>query len=250
MNRNKRAERLKLALFLFFVVMAFASAALAVRPLVFRAEKTQEIKRETKRFYTTAMKIQEQTEPEKEVPYEQLLHDLQTYNQWLYDVKQGNLTGPDSYEESLFKLADYGLEDEVFGVISIPKMELEMPVYLGATYENMAAGAAVLTQTSAPIGGEDTNAVIAGHRGWNGYDYFRYIDKLEVGDKVEITNLWETLTYSVKEIKIISPNDVNAILIQPGRDLITLLTCHPYASGGRQRYLVFCERDPPPVPVG
>ena len=59
---------------------AAALLALALRPLVFQAEKTQKIKRETKRFYTTAMKIQEQTEPEKEVPYEQLLQDLQTYN--------------------------------------------------------------------------------------------------------------------------------------------------------------------------
>ena len=74
--------------------------------------------------------------------------------------------------------------------------------------------------------------------------------RIGAGDTVSITNLWQTLTYEVREIKIISPDDVNAILIQPGRDLITLLTCHPYASGGKQRYLVFCERDPPPAPVG
>ena len=35
---------------------------------------------------------------------------------------------------------------------------------------------------------------------------------------------------------------MNAILIQKDRDMITLLTCHPYASGGKYRYLVFCER--------
>ena len=72
--------------------------------------------------------------------------------------------------------------------------------------------------------------------------YFRYIDKLKVGDMVSITNLWETLTYRVCEIKIIDPHDVTEILIQPGRELLTLLTCHPYASGGRQRYVVYCER--------
>jgi len=65
---------------------------------------------------------------------------------------------------------------------------------------------------------------------------------LEMGDEVTITNLWGTLTYVVTEIKIINPNDVNAILIQKDRDMITLLTCHPYASGGKYRYLVFCER--------
>ena len=72
--------------------------------------------------------------------------------------------------------------------------------------------------------------------------YFRYIDKLKVGDAVYITNLWEQLTYRVSEIRIIDPHDVEEILIQPGRELLTLLTCHPYASGGRQRYVVYCER--------
>ena len=47
-----------------------------------------------------------------------------------------------------------------------------------------------------------------------------------------MTNLWETLTYRVCEIRIIDPSDVDEILIQPGRELLTLLTCHPYASGG------------------
>lgn len=61
-------------------------------------------------------------------------------------------------------------------------------------------------------------------------------------DKNDVTNLWGTLHYSVVETKIIQPNDIDAIKIQPGRDLITLLTCHPYASGGRQRFLVICER--------
>ena len=65
---------------------------------------------------------------------------------------------------------------------------------------------------------------------------------MEIGDEITVMNIWGTLTYKVAEIKIITPNDVNAILIQKDRDMITLLTCHPYASGGKYRYLVFCER--------
>ena len=68
------------------------------------------------------------------------------------------------------------------------------------------------------------------------------MDKLQPGDEVIITNLWETLQYRVAEIQIIQPNEVEQILIKPGQELVTLLTCHPYASGGRQRYLVICER--------
>ena len=68
------------------------------------------------------------------------------------------------------------------------------------------------------------------------------IELLEAGDLVYITNLWGTLTYRVTEIQIINPNEIDAILIRPGKDMITLLTCHPYGSGGLYRYLVFCER--------
>ena len=121
-------------------------------------------------------------------------------------------------------------------------MELTMPVYLGASDGHLAVGAAVLGNTSAPIGGDNTNCVIAGHRGWRGADYFRHIDRLAVGDEVRITNLWERLTYTVADIQIIQPHEVDKIKIQPNSDLLTLLTCHPYASGGKQRYVVYCER--------
>ena len=72
--------------------------------------------------------------------------------------------------------------------------------------------------------------------------FFRHIELLEIGDEVMITNLWETLNYTVSEITVIEPNDIDKILIQPGRDMVTLLTCHPYGSGGRYRYVVYCER--------
>ena len=121
-------------------------------------------------------------------------------------------------------------------------MELTMPVYLGASDAHLAAGAAVLGNTSAPIGGDNTNCVIAGHRGWKGADYFRHIDRLQEAIPLHLTNLWETLTYTVADIQIIQPHGANKIKIQQGRDLLTLLTCHPYASGGRQRYVVYCER--------
>ena len=51
-----------------------------------------------------------------------------------------------------------------------------------------------------------------------------------------------TISYTVTSTDIIEPNDVSKILIQENREMLTLLTCHPYASGGRQRYVVYCER--------
>ena len=182
----------------------------------------------------------EERKPEQQCP--ELLAALQDYNRQLYAEKQRNLTNIEACEAPAADLTAYGIEDEIIGVLEIPTMELTMPVYLGASDDHLAAGAAVLGNTSAPVGGDGTNCVIAGHRGWKGADYFRHIDRLAVGDTVTLTNLWETLTYTVADIQIIQPHAVDKIKIQQSRDLLTLLTCHPYASGGRQRYVVYCER--------
>lgn len=180
--------------------------------------------------------------PELPREYQALWDAMVSYNDAIWEEKQAGLCDPWAYQQPSFTLGEYGLEEEVFGVLSIPALDLEMPLYLGATASHMAEGAAHLSQTSLPIGGRNTNCVIAGHRGWNGADYFRYITELQPGDEVMITNLWETLTYKVTDTRIIMPNEVEQILIQEGRDMITLLTCHPYASGGKQRFLIFCDR--------
>lgn len=183
----------------------------------------------------------EERKPEQQYP--ELLADLQAYNQRIYDEKQSGLVDLEACEAPAADLTAYGVEDEIIGVLEIPAMELTMPVYLGASDEHLAAGAAVLGNTSAPIGGDDTNCVIVGHRGWKGADYFRHIDRLQVGDTVTLTNLWETLIYTVTDIQIIQPHEIEKIKIQQGRDLLTLVTCHPYASGGKQRYVVYCEKN-------
>ena len=179
---------------------------------------------------------------ESEQKYPELLAALQEYNRQLYAETQCNLVDIEVCKEPAADLTAYGIDDEIIGVLEISAMELTMPVYLGASDDHLSEGAAVLGNTSAPIGGDNTNCVIAGHRGWRGADYFRHIDKLAVGDTVKLTNLWETLTYTVSDIQIIQPHEAEKIKIQQGRDLLTLLTCHPYASGGKQRYVVYCER--------
>ena len=174
--------------------------------------------------------------------YPELWADMVAYNESLFTTSQAGLSSENAYEAPSFILADYGLDSEAIGVLSVPALNFEMPIYLGATDQHLEDGVAHLSQTSLPIGGENTNAVIAGHRGWYGADFLRYIEKLKIVDEVFVTNLWEKLTYTVCEIKVIEPYQVEAVFIQPQRELVTLLTCHPYATGGRQRYLVICER--------
>lgn len=96
--------------------------------------------------------------------YPELWKAISEYNQGLYESGQEGIRGLRNLEESCFTLSSYGVESDAFGVLSIPALELEMPIYLGASSQNMSLGAAQLGQTSIPIGGVNTNSVIAGHR--------------------------------------------------------------------------------------
>ncbi len=249
-----KRSRLKIGYVLLFVILFLAGLCLALYPYIQGAVVDHRMVWKAEDFVSRLEPVPDdpqgeiitlpavETELTESRQYGALWEAMQNYNETIFEEKQSGLSDSSAYQKSSFRLVDYGLEDETFGVISIPKLELEMPLYLGASKENMADGAAVLSQTSIPIGGENTNAVIAGHRGWNGAAYFRYVPDLTVGDQVIIQNLWETLNYEVVETKIIEPHEFEEILIRPGEDMVTLLTCHPYASGGKQRYLVYCKR--------
>lgn len=171
--------------------------------------------------------------------YQNLLEEMQTYNERLYESGQSGLTDAWSYEQAAFDLTSYGLSTEVMGVLRIPAMEQELPVYLGATQENMARGVAVLGQTSMPVGGMNTNCVIVGHRGYGGTAFFREIEALQPGDPVYLTTYWGTKPYQVERTAIILPDQIDAVLIQEGRELLTLVTCHPYTVA-THRYVVYC----------
>lgn len=228
---------------LFFLLYPYAQGAVVDRRMTLEAEDfLSRFPGEPEDREPGIILFSTMPKTEESRPYPDLWDAMSAYNETIHQEGQAGLSTSYAYQSPSFTLADYGLEDEKFGVITIPKLDLEMPLFLGANNQHMADGAAVLSQTSIPIGGANTNAVIAGHRGYGGASYFRYVPDLTVGDTVIITNLWEMLTYRVVGAKIIDPHEVDEILIRPGADMITLLTCHPYASGGRQRYLVYCER--------
>lgn len=179
-------------------------------------------------------------EEEQERPFQDLYDAIVAYNENIYETGQKDFKDAWCYTQSPVNIDC--LENELFGYIEVPSMDVKLPLYIGASEYNMARGATVMGQTSIPIGGINTNSVIAGHRGYAGAPFFRYIENVKLGDYIYITNPWETLTYQAVEISIINPYDSDKVKIREGKDMVTLLTCHPYASGGKYRYLVYCER--------
>jgi sortase family protein len=174
------------------------------------------------------------------LPYAELRKAMFAYNEELYLSGQSGLIDQLSYEVPDFLLSDYGINSDILGYIAIPKIDVKLPIYNGASEKNMAKGATYLANTSLPVGGDNTNCVIAAHTRYKGIHMFKRITELEIGDEIYITNLWETLVYKVVETKVIDPIDSQNIYIKTGRSLVTLSTCHPYPKN-YQRYLVYAE---------
>jgi len=131
---------------------------------------------------------------------ELLYEKLNEENIKLFNNKQRNLKDPFSYEETSIDLTEYEIEENCIGYITIPKMKVEIPIFLGASESNLSKGVAHLTETSYPIGGINTNAVLAAHRGHSSLKLFSDIQKLQLGDLIYIQNFREELIYEVSEI--------------------------------------------------
>ena len=191
--------------------------------------------------------VTEETVPESTEPRDLFYEKAKAYNESLMKNGQDGMRSRADVESFALSALDFGYSENLIGTLEIPRMEIELGLYLGADGENMAKGAAVFGMTSLPLGGDSENTAIAGHRGWRGSPMFRDIQLLQMDDPIYITTPWDTLTYRVCEIRIVTPEDNSWCRIQPGRTLISLMTCHPYGQN-YQRYIVFAELSPEDKP--
>ncbi len=126
--------------------------------------------------------------------------------------------------ESLLDISGTG----IMGYISIPTINVNLPIYHGTSEEVLQIAAGHLAESSLPVGGEGTHSIISGHRGLPSAKLFTDLDKLVVGDTFVISILNEKLTYRVDQIKVVLPEDVSELAIQSDKDYCTLVTCTPY----------------------
>lgn len=128
---------------------------------------------------------------------------------------------------------------EEYGYIQIPKMNVTLPLYRNETEEHLAWGAAILKESGLPEK-KGRNCIIAAHRGYRGKPYFRDIEKLEYGDAIYVRTPERKLEYRMRDMDIIRPEETQKI--KKEKDMLTLLTCHPYRGNGKFRYLVYAVR--------
>ena len=116
----------------------------------------------------------------------------------------------------------------IIGYVKIDKIGVELPIYHGTSDEVLNVGVGHLEGTSLPVGGENTHSVMSAHRGLPSAKLFTDLDRLEPGDTFQLTVLDQVLTYQVDQVKVITPTEVDDLLIAEGKDYCTLFTCTPY----------------------
>lgn len=121
--------------------------------------------------------------------------------------------------------------------ITIPKINVELPIYHGTSDHVLNIGVGHLEGTSLPVGGASTHSVLSAHRGLPSARLFTDLDKLVIGDIFTISVLDQVLTYQVDQILIVEPYQVESLYVTEGEDYCTLVTCTPYGIN-TQRMLV------------
>lgn len=220
--------------------LIFLGIIIIVIPFVYRLITTLKISGEVAKFEKEIELLKDQTTETDNLNLEELRKVMEEYNKDLL-VNGQEISDPFSFQKLDFDMRSYGIENNIVAEIKIDRLNLKVPIYLGATEENLNKGLAHLSHTSLPLGEETSNVVVAGHRGLIRHKMFRHLDKLQQGDEIIITNFWEELKYKVIKYEIISPDEVSKVLIQEGKDMITLITCHPFRVN-TQRLVVYCER--------
>lgn len=178
---------------------------------------------------------------------EQMLADARAYNDALAASSGASPQAPEGGEpaqvgetlayEDLLNLNGDGM----MGYIIIPRLKETLPIYHGTSEPVLQVGVGHLSDSSLPVGGPGTHAALSGHRGLPSARLFTDLNKMKVGDLFYIRVLDQTLAYKVTSIETVLPNETESLAIQPGKDLVTLITCTPYGINSH-RLLVHAER--------
>ena len=158
--------------------------------------------------------------------YEELWDAARDYNQSLLH-RPNDFILSDEQQEIYKSLLDFG-GNGIMGYIEIPMIDVMLPIYHGTEESVLQIAVGHLDWTSLPVGGAGSHCVLSGHRGLPSARLFTDLDKLKVGDVFMLHVLNEILTYEIDQILIVEPQDTDPLLIEPGKDLCTMITCTPY----------------------
>lgn len=171
---------------------------------------------------------QQQAVKENEEVMAKIQENMTKKNQQL--AKEGGNSGADPFtkkKEPVKKDRTY-FEKHTIGILTIPKINVNLPIFDQTTMKLLEKGACLLEGTSYPIGGKSTHAVLSSHRGLSQAKLFTNLPQLKIKDHFYIEINGQYLAYQVDQIKTVEPAETEALQIQEDQDLVTLVTCTPY----------------------
>jgi sortase A len=117
---------------------------------------------------------------------------------------------------------------EEMGYISIPKIDIRLPIFHGTSDMTLQKGVGHLEGSSLPVGGRGTHSVVTSHSGLSHARMFTDLDKLVEGDIFYYHILDQTLAYKVDSKAVVEPHDTSLLRRDRDGDYTTLVTCTPY----------------------
>ncbi|WP_257181627.1 class C sortase [Corynebacterium cystitidis] len=132
---------------------------------------------------------------------------------------------------------------QAMGRIVIPEISSDLPIYHGTSESTLEKGIGHLYGSSLPTGGEGTHSLLTGHTGLSSATLWDDLDKLEIGDAVYIDVVGEKMKYEIHNIDVVLPHETDHLRPVEGEDLLTLITCTPYAVN-THRLLLTAHRVP------
>lgn len=121
--------------------------------------------------------------------------------------------------------------------IKIPAINVFAPVVQGDGWEQLKKG--VGQHPGTPNPGDPGNLVLSAHNDVFG-ELFRDLDQLKPGDEVILYTQEKTITYIVRETKIVEPTAVE-VMAPSSETVVTLISCYPYLVDN-QRIVVVAEQ--------
>lgn len=123
------------------------------------------------------------------------------------------------------------------GLLEVPRLALTSVVVEGDDEASLLVATAHLPET--PMPWRAGNSVLAAHRDTD----FRPLKDIEIGDEVRFHTADLTVSYVVRETRIVEPTEVS-VLRPTEQPVLTLITCYPfhYVGPAPKRFIVRAER--------
>ena len=158
------------------------------------------------------------------------------------DISMQELEITSTYNTDFFNngyLQRYPSFAEKYATLKINKINVNAPIYFGATDEILLNG--VAHDSGSYFCGENGTIIMCGHNYMNN---FRRFGELSNGDIVEVKTNYGDFYYRLFNSEIVHETETYKLEIQREKEILMIYTCYPFNSVGytEYRYVIYAEK--------